>query len=107
MNILRILADCAPNAPAATPGHVRPCDIGVSDPVTNANTLIPNVLHTVYIWAGIIAVLIIIVAGYFYATSGGDASQTKRAKDAILGAVVGLIIIIMAFIITQFVIGRF
>lgn len=107
MKILQIFADCAAGTPAAPEGKVRPCDIGVSDPITNANTLVPNVLNTVYVWAGIIAVLIIVIAGFLYVTADGDSSQIKRAKDAILGAAVGLIVIIMAFVITQFVVGRF
>jgi hypothetical protein len=100
---LNILAACAPSS---TPGKIAPCEIGVNDPVTNANALLPNVLTTVYTWAGIICVLIIIIAGYFYVTSNSDASQIKRAKDAIIGASVGIIVILMAFVITQFVIGR-
>lgn len=75
--------------------------------VSNANGVLTGVLNVVYSFAGIICVLIIIIAGYLYVTSAGSASQTKRAKDAILGAVVGLVVIIMAFTITQFVIGRF
>ena len=106
MKFLQTFAACDPSAAAAPAGHVRACDIGVSA-VTNPNTLIPNILTTVYMWAGIIAVLVIVAAGYFYATSQGDASQIKRAKDAIMGAVIGLIVVIMAFVITQFVIGRF
>lgn len=107
MKFLQLLADCAPGTPDAPAGKVRPCDIGVNSTITDANSFIPNLLNTVYMWAGIVAVLVIVVAGYYYVTSQGNASQTKRAKDAILGAVVGLVVIMMAFVITQFVIGRF
>lgn len=107
MKFLQFLAACAPGTPAAPDGKVRACDIGAGGTVTNANVFLPNLLSTVYMWAGIVAVLVIVVAGFFYVTSQGDAAQTKRAKDAILGAVIGLIVVIMAFVITQFVIGRF
>lgn len=86
---------------------INPGDIGLSNPVKNADTAVTGVLSAVYTWAGIICVLIIIVAGYLYVTSAGNASQTKRAKDAILGAVIGLVVVMSAFVITQFVIGRF
>jgi len=79
--------------------------IGV--PITSPDVALGTILGTVYAWAGIICVLIIIIAGYFYVVSGGNASNTKRAREAIIGAVVGIIIILMAFVITQFVIGRF
>jgi len=91
----------------AATSKINPSDIGVTNPVKNADSLLVNVLNTVYIWAGIISVIVIIVGGYLYVTSGGNASNIKRAKDAILGAAIGLIIIIMAFTITQFVLGRF
>jgi hypothetical protein len=52
-------------------------------------------------------VIVIIVAGYLYVTSSGDPSNVKRGKEALLGAVIGLVMILMAFSITQFVLGRF
>ena len=88
-------------------GKINPGDIGLTTPVKDANTAVTSLLNTVYIWAGIIAVLVIIVAGIIYATSQGEAAKIKRAKEAIIGACVGLVIIILAFTITQFVIGRF
>lgn len=84
---------------------IDPNVIGV--PKTDAKTLVGSLLVPVYTWAGVICVIIIIVAGYFFVISAGNASSVKRAKDAILGAVIGLVVIMMAFVITQFVIGRF
>ena len=98
MNIFTVIAQNS---------KINPSDIGITDPITNADSLLLSVLNTVYAWAGIIAVLVIIIAGYFYVTSAGNATNIKRAKDAILGAAIGLIVVIMAFTITQFVIGRF
>jgi hypothetical protein len=98
MNVIRYLA--------ATE-KIDPSSIGIKDPVTDANAAMASVLTTVYAWAGIICVIVIIVGGYLYVTSSASASATKRAKDAILYAIVGLIVVIMAFVITQFVIGRF
>lgn len=85
--------------------RIDPGKIGV--PVTDSKTLVSGLLVPIYTWAGVICVVIIIVAGYFFVTSAGNASSVKRAKDAILGAVIGLVVIMMAFVITQFVIGRF
>ena len=64
-----------------------------------------NLLNAAYFWAGAIAVIIIIIAGFMYTTAAGNANQVKRAKDAIIGSVVGLIIVILAFAITNIVIG--
>jgi len=96
MRFFFLLADTA---------KVDPGSVGVPS-VKDPNSVINGVLTTVYTWAGIICVLVIIVAGIMYTTSAGDPSQTKRAKNAIIAAVVGVIMIISAFVITQFVIGR-
>lgn len=61
---------------------------------------ITNVLMTV---VGIAAVIMIIVGGLMYITSAGDTEKTKRAKDTILYAVIGLIIAILSFAIVSFV----
>jgi hypothetical protein len=79
-------------------------DINYHSTLTNENAL-QEILDLVYLWAGIIAVVVIIVAGIFFVSSRGNADQVKRAKDAIRGAVVGLIIVMIAFAITRFVIG--
>lgn len=76
---------------------------------TNANSLtnlLKNVVNILLYVGGIIAVLMIIVGGIRYSTSGGDAGQTKSARDTIVYAVVGLVIAIMSFAIVNFVLTR-
>jgi hypothetical protein len=98
VNLMQILAQSE---------KIDPSSIGIKNPVKNADAALTGLLNTIYTWAGILCVMVIIVAAYLYVMSSGNATNTKRAKDAILGAVIGLIIIIMAFTITQYVIGRF
>ncbi len=78
----------------------------VNVPTITPDSAIQTILTTVYTWAGIICVIIIIVAGFLYVTSAGNAATVKKAKDAITGAVIGLIFVMLAFAITAFVIGR-
>jgi uncharacterized membrane protein YagU involved in acid resistance len=86
---------------------ISPGDIGMEGQVTDGNQIFSNALNAAYLWAGIICVVIIIIAGYFYVISNGNAATVKRAKDALTGAIIGLVVVILAFTITQFVIGRF
>jgi len=65
---------------------------------------VETLLMTVYMIAGIVAVLAIIYGGVRYTTSGGDSGNVKSAKDTILYAIVGLVVIIMAAAITDFII---
>jgi hypothetical protein len=65
--------------------------------------LVVNILSTI---VGIVAVIMIIIGGFKYVTSGGDSSSISSAKQTILYAIVGLIIVAMAQMITGFVLGR-
>lgn len=87
--------------------HIDPGTIGITNPVKDANSAFTSVLTTAYWAAGIVSVLVIIYGGFIYVTSDGNAANVKRGKDAILGAAIGLVITLMAFAITQFILGKF
>jgi hypothetical protein len=82
-------------------------EIGIQGQKTDGGQVVQSVLNTAYLWAGVICVLVIIIAGYFYVTSNGNAATIKRAKDALTGAIIGLIFVILAFSITLFILGKF
>ena len=75
-------------------------------PTTSAETILSNSLNVFYTVSGIVAVIVIVVAGIMYATSGGNQESTKKARNMILYTAVGLVVIFGAFAITNFVIGR-
>lgn len=52
---------------------------------------------------GAIAVLIIVIAAMQYVISAGDPQKVAKAKDAIIYAMVGLAVAILAFAIVTFV----
>lgn len=75
----------------------------------NKNTLpalLRNIINLLLTVIGIIAVIMIIIGGIRYTTSGGDAGETKTARDTLIYAVVGLVIAIMSFALVNFVVGR-
>lgn len=71
------------------------------------NTIVTNLLNTVYFFAGAAAVIAIIVGGFMYITGGDNPSQVQRGKNSIIYASVGLIVVFLAFGITGFVAERF
>ena len=79
------------------------CGAAASD---EALDIVKNIISTLLFVLGIVAVIMIIIGGIRYATSNGDSSQLKAAKDTILYAVIGLVVAIMSFAIVQFVVGR-
>lgn len=79
-------------------------DLNLSSAPKGDSSSVEGFLMTVYFVAGIVAVIIIIIGGIRYAASGGDASGIQSAKNTIMYAIVGLVVIIMAAAITSFVI---
>ncbi len=73
----------------------------------DANTVVANALNAAYFIAGMIAVIVIIIAGMSYVTSSGDSGKLTRAKNQILFALAGLILVVSAFTITNFITGSF
>lgn len=65
------------------------------------------VLNTAYFIAGAVAVVVIIVSGFNFVTSSGNAQKVAKARMGILYAVIGLVVIIFASVITSFIQGRF
>ncbi|MFZ3009985.1 MAG: hypothetical protein WA030_03130 [Candidatus Microsaccharimonas sp.] len=82
-------------------------DTQVNIPIVTGDDLLTNGLNMVYFLAGLIAVIVIIAGGITYATSRGEAAKLTKAKNLILYAIVGLGVILVAFTITNFVIGAF
>jgi hypothetical protein len=73
--------------------------------VEASQTTLEGALGVVYMWAAIVAVLVIVISGFLMVTSRGDATKVARARNGILAASVGLVVVLMAFVITQFVLG--
>ena len=66
---------------------------------------VKSILEVVYLWIGIIAVIAIVIGGVRYMTSKGEPDKIKGAKNTITYALIGLIVTLAAFAITEFVIG--
>jgi hypothetical protein len=70
------------------------------------NGILAKAATILAIIVGIACVIAIIIGGMRYILSGGDSQQTASAKNAILYAIIGLIITITARSILLFVLGR-
>lgn len=75
-------------------------------PEESVNNIITTVINVLSLVIGVIAVIMIIIGGFKYITSSGDAGNVTSAKNTILYAVVGLVVVALAQIIVRFVIGR-
>lgn len=69
------------------------------------NAHLQTIFNVVLSICGAIAVLIIVLAGFRYIYSQGNPSETATARNAIIYALVGLVVIAVAFSIVNFVAG--
>lgn len=68
--------------------------------------IIKTVVNILSIIVGVVAVIMIIVGGFRYITSGGSAEGITAAKNTILYALIGLVIVALAQIIVRFVLTK-
>jgi hypothetical protein len=73
---------------------------------TKLNEIVELVINLFSVIVGVIAVIMIIVGGLKYITSGGDSAGVTSAKNTILYAVVGLIVVALAQFIVRFVLAK-
>jgi hypothetical protein len=55
---------------------------------------------------GVVAVVMVIYGGFRYITSGGDSGRVGNAKNSLIYAIVGLVIVALAQVIVHFVLGQ-
>ena len=70
-----------------------------------SNTL-ASVINILSLVVGIVAVIMLIIGGIRFTTSGGDGSSTSAARNTIIYALVGLTVAALAQFIVKFVLGR-
>lgn len=70
------------------------------------NSAISAVINLLSFLVGIVAVIMIIVGGFKYVTSGGDSAKITSAKNTLLYAVIGVIVAALAQVIVKFVLSK-
>lgn len=76
------------------------------DAQESVNQIIATVINIFSVIVGVVAVIMIIFGGFRYITSGGDSGNIGAAKQTIIFAIVGLVIVALAQIIVRFVLAR-
>lgn len=95
------VAECGENDPLGL-------DCAASTGLTNQDPrlVVGRIINVSLTLLGTIAVVLMVYAGFLWMTAGGNDDQITKARGIIYAAVIGLIIILSAYAITNFIIGN-
>ena len=71
--------------------------------ITDIPNAIGRIVGAILAFIGIIFFVLMIYGGFMWMTARGNEQQTSRAKDLIVAAVIGLIIVLAAYAITSYI----
>ena len=107
------LADCSDSGALSTQQAIQCGTNGAagtnqdsSTAASNVDTTITNLLNLLSTAVGIVSVVMIVVGGFRYITSSGEQEKVKSAKNTILYALIGLVVVALAQIIVKFVLNK-
>ena len=93
------LAQRAPDATLPDPGTI-PIDTGIAEGPSLIET-VSIIISWILGFIGIVIFVIFLFAGFEYATAGGDQSKAENASKRMVNAIIGLIIIFFAFVLSN------
>src|SRR3989339_1651163 len=85
--------------------RVEQTDLNLSG--TDPITIVIRIINTILALLGIIAVGIVLYAGFLYLTSAGNEDKIAQAKKLLTNGLIGLVIILSSFAIVKFVLNKF
>ncbi|HUB94245.1 MAG TPA: hypothetical protein VMB52_07125 [Verrucomicrobiae bacterium] len=85
---------------AATPINTSPLPQPIADDPTQI------ILNFVFALAGSIAVLMVVINAFRYILARGDPGAVNSARNGIIYALAGLVVVMAAYSIVVFVVGR-
>lgn len=82
------------------------CQTDQQETTDKVNNLVSQIINIFSVVVGIVAVIMIIIGGFRYITSGGDSGNVTGAKNTILYAIIGLIIVALAQFVVKFILSK-
>ena len=76
-----------------------PLSVSGSQTLTGPNGLIFNLISMLLGVAGAVAIVFIIIGGFWYITSAGNEEQAEKGKNTLLNAIIGIVVIVLSYVI--------
>ncbi|MEK7162066.1 MAG: hypothetical protein AAB729_05255 [Patescibacteria group bacterium] len=61
--------------------------------------LLLKIIQFLLTFAGVVAVGVLVIGGFWYITSAGNEEQAEKGQKAITNAIIGLVVVILAYTI--------
>lgn len=85
-----------------TEGKIKDSQLAATDP----REMVANGIRIFLGFLGLLAVVLILYAGFLWMTDGGSEKNIEKAKKILSAAVIGLIIILMSYGLATFVLNQ-
>jgi hypothetical protein len=72
----------------------------------DARFIVVDIIKVVLGFLGIITIVLILYAGFKWMTAGGNEEKISDAKKILIASVIGLVIILSAYVLANFIISR-
>lgn len=80
------------------------CSADGKDTITGTNGVLRRVANVIALIAGVASLILILISGFMFITSAGESDKIALARRALTGAIVGIVIVLMASSLLAFVI---
>ncbi len=71
----------------------------------NLVQFIGSIINLLLTFAGAIAIVFVIIGGYWYITSGGNEEQAEKGQKTLTNAIIGVVVVILSYVIINVIVN--
>lgn len=75
-------------------------------PIASIEGIVASIIQYLLSFLGVIFIILIIYSGFLWMTASGDSEKITKAKDILISAVIGIIIVLSAYMITTTILAK-
>ncbi len=76
-----------------------------SSSLAGPNGLIFNIINALLLIVGAIAVLFVIIGGFWYVTSAGNEEQAEKGRTTVVNSIIGIVIVILSYVVINVIVN--
>jgi len=84
-----------------TPDDIKNLFVPISGQAASIESLVARLTNLATAVAGVLAFFYLLYAGILYITSGNSPDQAKKAQQAIINVIIGIVVIALSYVIVR------